>query len=66
MIYITPSQSVLSLCHYHQQKIQKQSKMKPYLARPILVYQGFGGVPILFGNYLPRSYLPHTKGFMKF
>ena len=23
-------------------------------------------VPILFGNYLPRSYLPYTKGFMKF
>ena len=23
-------------------------------------------VPILFGNYLPRSYIPYTKGFMKF
>ena len=23
-------------------------------------------VPIIFGNYLPRSYLPYTKGFMKF
>ena len=23
-------------------------------------------VPILLGNYLPRSYLPYTKGFMKF
>jgi len=23
-------------------------------------------VPILFGNYFPRSDLPYTKGFMKF
>ena len=27
---------------------------------------GRARVPILFGNYFPRSDLPYTKGFMKF
>ena len=35
---------------------------------PPLNIFGFGRirVPILFGNYFPRSDLPYTKGFMKF
>ena len=38
-----------------------------HIVPPLNIF-GFGRVrvPILFGNYLPRSYLPYTKGLMKF
>ena len=38
-----------------------------YIVPPLNIF-GLGRVrvPILFGNYFPRSDLPYTKGFMKF
>ena len=63
MIYITPSQSVLSLCHYHQQKIQKQSKMIKKNRKTDTLHHNTTAVPwesTATQSLLSHHYRPHN------